>query len=434
MHKSGSLKVLKRSDTLCTNEKATVSRAVAQNKELKERLLETEDRFVALTEEKAAIELEKQSAEHQVKELTKQLNLEAAGLVNNIAEVIASQPHLDPAPLSQDGSVESEELKNALESLKQENAEIRENLELKTQELLQTRADLRRSTTHNEQMDEIMRQNAEDENQNSIHVELTQAVTRVQELAAENEQLREALSEIRQQLEQEREEIELIEVIEEPKKPETPPLHEDLWARKELEKRFARAMLQNAELVENIDRLEHINQQLELENDTIADHVVLYQHQRKLVRERLRLKDQQLKTMEEERVKTVARCQELQNVLMTVLNKEGVLKRYQTNNIGRKAARRVSRSYSHSTVDELSGDEDIVVDGRMQDIPPRVQVHGGPTENENTEMPGKMEENGEKEETEVLTNGEIEKQWTPENADESVLRLFEIISDISIFV
>lgn len=101
---------------------------------------------------------------------------------------------------------------------------------------------------------------------------------------------------------------------------------EDLWARKELEKRFARAMMQNAELVENIDRLEHINQQLELENDTIADHVVLYQHQRKLVRERLRVKDEQLKAMEAERKRTVERCQELQNVLMTVLNKGGVLK------------------------------------------------------------------------------------------------------------
>uniref|UniRef100_A0A1I7TS46 GOLGA2L5 domain-containing protein n=1 Tax=Caenorhabditis tropicalis TaxID=1561998 RepID=A0A1I7TS46_9PELO len=65
------------------NEKATVSRAVAQNKELKERLLETKDCFVILTEEKANVELAKQAAEHQVRELTKQLNLEAAGLVGN---------------------------------------------------------------------------------------------------------------------------------------------------------------------------------------------------------------------------------------------------------------------------------------------------------------------------------------------------------------
>lgn len=287
--------------------------------------------------------------------MTKQLNLETAGLVGNLSEVIARQPHLEASQesaASQEQREESqeivklnEELKENISTLQRENAEIRSDLELKTHELQLVRADLRRSNTHNEQMDEIMRQNAEDENQNSIHVELTQAVGRVQDLHAENEALREAFNNCRQQLEDERadrraeeerkdleskqEQLELKEtkVPEEAENQQSSrELHEDLWARKELEKRFARAMLQNAELVETIDRLEHINQQLELENDTIADHVVLYQHQRKLVRERLRVKDEQLKAMEEDRTKTVARCQELQNVLMTVLNKGGVLK------------------------------------------------------------------------------------------------------------
>lgn len=42
-------------------------------------------------------------------------------------------------------------------------------------------------------MNQILRQNAEDENQNSIHVELGQAVTRIHELAAENQLLREVI-------------------------------------------------------------------------------------------------------------------------------------------------------------------------------------------------------------------------------------------------
>ncbi|EYB84046.1 hypothetical protein Y032_0323g2471 [Ancylostoma ceylanicum] len=56
------------------NEKATVSRAVAQNRELKEQLLETEDRLLAVTEEKLQSELARQTAEHQVKELKKRLD------------------------------------------------------------------------------------------------------------------------------------------------------------------------------------------------------------------------------------------------------------------------------------------------------------------------------------------------------------------------
>ncbi|ULU07113.1 hypothetical protein L3Y34_018711 [Caenorhabditis briggsae] len=442
------------------NEKATVSRAVAQNKELKERLLETEDRFVVLTEEKAATELAKQSAEHQVKELTKQLNLEAAGLVGNLSEVIASQPHLDAAPESSqsENNLRSQEIENmntelkeTVETLQRENSEIRLNLDQKTHELQQVRAELRRSTTHNEQMDEIMRQNAEDENQNSIHVELTQAVGRVQELATENEQMRELLNEVRQQLEEERSEratesernkrekeekdLELVEpeVAKDVEQQPSRELHEDLWARKELEKRFARAMMQNAELVETIDRLEHINQQLELENDTIADHVVLYQHQRKLVRERLRVKDEQLKAMEEERTRTVTRCQELQNVLMTVLNKGGVLKEYTTTS--RKASRRVSRSYSHSTVDELSGDEDVVIDAKLEEIPERVGVHGQGDEAINsivnpTPLILETEENRATPDFKSVVDNPI--SIDPEtHTDASVRRILEIISDIS---
>ncbi|CAL2033505.1 unnamed protein product [Caenorhabditis brenneri] len=439
------------------NEKATVSRAVAQNKELKERLLETEDRFVALTEEKASVELAKQSAEHQVRELTKQLNLEAAGLVGNLSEVIASQSHLESAPPQAQPIAEQQEvdalnaeLQENLESLKRENSEIRSSLEQKTQELQQVRADLRRSNTHNEQMDEIMRQNAEDENQNSIHVELTQAVGRVQELASENEQLREALNDIRQQLEEERSErksdlerteqeevdrqLELNEskVSKEVEQQPTRELHEDLWARKELEKRFARAMMQNADLVETIDRLEHINQQLELENDTIADHVVLYQHQRKLVRERLRVKDEQLKAMEEERVRTVARCQELQNVLMSVLNKGGVLKEYETNSLARKAARRVSRSYSHSTVDEMSGDEDVVVDAKLEEVPQRERVHGRGDEDVSKKTPTILEAEENRRTPEITENRQNHSASpTEQHPDASVRRILEIISDIS---
>ena len=52
---------------------------------------------------------------------------------------------------------------------------------------------------------------------------------------------------------------------------------------------------------------EHINIQLQLENDTIADHVILYQHQRRLIRERLRQKDEQMRALEIERQRVVDR-------------------------------------------------------------------------------------------------------------------------------
>ena len=52
---------------------------MAQNKELKEQLIETEDRLVAITNEKMQCELDKQAAEHQVRQLTEQLQNVSAG-------------------------------------------------------------------------------------------------------------------------------------------------------------------------------------------------------------------------------------------------------------------------------------------------------------------------------------------------------------------
>ncbi|KIH69527.1 hypothetical protein ANCDUO_00133 [Ancylostoma duodenale] len=192
----------------------------------------------------------------------------------------------------------------------------------------QIRADLRRSHTRNEEMNQILRQNAEDENQNSIHVELGQAVARIHELAAENQQLRESI----ERVVEERSQLELslmercrtmgsevpldaevarstpsTDVMQDQPQNEPSGVGSAEWARSELEKRFSQAMHSNAELRETLDRLEHINVQLQLENDTIADHVILYQHQRRLIRERLRAKDEQLAAMEADRAKTLER-------------------------------------------------------------------------------------------------------------------------------
>uniref|UniRef100_A0A1I7TF72 Uncharacterized protein n=1 Tax=Caenorhabditis tropicalis TaxID=1561998 RepID=A0A1I7TF72_9PELO len=139
--------------------------------------------------------------------------------------------------------------------------------------------------------------------------------------------------------------------------------------------------------------------------------------------------------MEEERTKTVARCQELQNVLVSVLNKGGVLKEYETSSLSRKAARRVSRSYSHSTVDEMSGDEDVVVDAKLQEVPNREKVHGQNDEGkDNSSNAPKtiLEAEEDRRTPESLPRKEKEAVTVADqHPDASVRRILEIISDIS---
>ncbi|VDO97693.1 unnamed protein product [Heligmosomoides polygyrus] len=344
------------------NEKATVSRAVAQNRELKEQLLETEDRLVTLTEEKLQSELARQTAEHQVKELLKRIDSEVSATLRFVfcrlrLKAYAGRNEALEAVLHPPVSLEPSRSTEDSDGSERDQYDI------------QIRADLRRSHTRNEEMNQILRQNAEDENQNSIHVELGQAVTRIHELAAENQLLREVILD--------------TPFVRRAQEVTVQDASHDDWARFELEKRFAQAMDSNAELRETLDSLEHINLQLQLENDTIADHVILYQHQRRLIRERLRAKDEQLAAMEADRLRTLDRCKELQRVLMDVLGRTGALKFYQnasglllqeyevrgrSNSKPSNRRQKVARSYSHSTVDEFSGDEDVIVNGSNVEV------------------------------------------------------------------
>ncbi|CAI4224493.1 unnamed protein product [Auanema sp. JU1783] len=524
------------------NEKATVSRAVAQNKELKQLLLDTEDRLVALTEEKLQCELGRQSAEHLVKELTRKL--EEMG--SNIGTEVASLQKSDIE--KEENSNES----NGFDDYRERELELRNELEKAQRDLAEMRNELRRSINQNQEMNQIMMLNAEDENQNSFHVELGQAVGRINILSSENDQLRETISNLTQKLltpddpnsntlkeenERMKQELEALSEkllgLEESKKSDMKeePVSEnsvttsndylklkedyeclqrefvkitatlsssdekakalsteldslkehivnnqreinqlrsvtvqklsepqftqenvapklsseavdavvemqrrevqssnetinenssqvvgsDEWARVELEKKFSQAMRMNAELQESMERVEHINVQLQLENDTIADHVILYQHQRRLIRERLRAKDLQLAALETERQRVIERCQELQEALVNVLSKNTIPKEEPvTESIVAKVKRKSSRTFSHSTVDELSGDEEVVV-------PPEIEQELKIAETEDLEKQNVIEE----EKT-------VEKENVSEYSDPDIKRIFSIINDINV--
>lgn len=452
------------------NEKATVSRAVAQNRELKEQLLETEDRLVTLTEEKLQSELARQTAEHQVKELLKRIDSEGsrseaepvqAGRNEALEAVLHPPVSLEPSRSTED----SDGSERDQYDIQADTSRVREHmletqLEMANLQLEEIRADLRRSHTRNEEMNQILRQNAEDENQNSIHVELGQAVTRIHELAAENQLLRENVDRLMQErsqllrsLEEKASEMAAERAQEVTVQDASQPhsnvnqdqsnvgsrvmnVGSDDWARFELEKRFAQAMDSNAELRETLDSLEHINLQLQLENDTIADHVILYQHQRRLIRERLRAKDEQLAAMEADRLRTLDRCKELQRVLMDVLGRTGALKEYEvrgrSNSKPSNRRQKVARSYSHSTVDEFSGDEDVIVNGSNVEVPPRKSIESADesalTEEGRSLSGSPVESNG------MLAMQKTQRSHTPSpepETDAAVRRLLQIITDIS---
>ncbi|GMT16771.1 hypothetical protein PFISCL1PPCAC_8068, partial [Pristionchus fissidentatus] len=368
------------------NEKATVSRALTQNRELKEQVIALEDRLVALTDEKLKSELERQALEFELR---------------GMKEGREEEEERDEQGEG-NGRMEEEDRVSVREKQLESQLGVQERM------LNEVREELRRSQNENDSMNAIMQQNGEDENQNSIVVELTQAVARVNSLTQENNELRErigATEEMQQRAaaietqlrfahqdiemmrsalaaggvpnggvavtEEQRvegHESEMIRVLQErlasaeeeaarllregvekvnelnEKMVESERMRRcEEERREEIERKMAELeMVRNqpnevpAEVNEKEGRmtqletelerereerkkLEHVRTALEQENETIADHVVLYQHYRKVMRERLRAKDDELREAEVERQRIAHTCSQLQRSLQALV-------------------------------------------------------------------------------------------------------------------
>lgn len=188
------------------------------------------------------------------------------------------------------------------------------------------RLEHRRVMQENEELRRIMEQNSEDENQNNIHVELGQAVERINVLSAENAQLQNEVSMLQEKLNSVSHILESSDVVKQPEG--SLPIDKPLaWA--ELEARFTRAMRQVADLAEEKEHLQHIVMQLESENDTIGDYVTLYQHQRKRIIERMREREEAVAKLSFEKQQMQQKLDELQKSLVNLLSKKGLLHTYE---------------------------------------------------------------------------------------------------------
>uniref|UniRef100_F1KU05 Golgin subfamily A member 2 n=2 Tax=Ascaris TaxID=6251 RepID=F1KU05_ASCSU len=470
------------------NEKATVSRAVAQNRELKDQLIELQDKLVVLSQESMERESGRLTALHTIEQLQTELERLRWHQMENAVEATddssnsqtIEDKHLNEGRNNEKVSTESSTLIDQRDAAvaQAEEARIRAERELThiTMQLKQIRADHRRVTQENEELRRIMEQNAEDENQNSIHVELGQAVERINALSSENERLRERIQELEEcAVEADASEANRIETATEAASvhgqhqitniqphvetvemngnvvsadnsvdgahsnlhSHMPGIAEKPLAWTELEARFARAMSQNADLIEQNERLEHVILQLQSENDTIGEYVTIYHHQRRLIRERMRQKEEAVARLSHEKEQMQQKLSELQETLMNLLTKKGVLRTYDQDKVRRKKkdvsgliAKRANklRSFSHSTVDEFSGDEETVVDGAHQILPENAVEAtscASSTASEAAEPLSDVETGNFQENKENMSNIE-----TDADEDLSVQRIFNLITEL----
>ncbi|KAL3994977.1 putative golgin subfamily A member 2-like protein 5 protein [Acanthocheilonema viteae] len=382
------------------NEKATVSRAIAQNRELKEQLVELQDKLITVTQESMERESGRLSALHLVGQLRSELNrlsgqsFDSKNVDSLTVPIIPDgyayqqQQHIQyinsrdrDETISTPSVSECYERDMSLSHTEDTHAHTEVELANVRMVLDELRLDHRRVVQENEELRRIMEQNSEDENQNTIHVELGQAVERINTLSTENEQLRNDVSILQEKLNNASVSSNITpssfhcdtissawtndDVV---KQQEASSVKEKPLAWTELETRFTRAMQQVADLAEEKEQLQHIVMQLETENDTIGDYVTLYQHQRKKINERMREREEAVAKLSFEKEQMQQKLNELQKVLIDLLSKKGLLHIYEhekgtLNNCNGSSKRsRGVRSYSHGTDDEFSDNEETVVD------------------------------------------------------------------------
>ncbi|CAM2700448.1 unnamed protein product [Rotaria socialis] len=241
------------------DDKTTISRAITQNKQLKDQLTELQDSFIKMSNDNMNLTNQIQAQEY----LNKQLNERLAQNELQFQEVQTKAHHIPnqekPQIISNNSEEQSENTTQRLNELLEENISLRERL-----------AQL-------EQQSESKPVDPSQLNDSSSLSSLTAGVD-------DTHQLPNGL---------------VDKIIQ----------------------RFNRAMRDNADLQDRTQQLEHLILQLQSETDTIGDYISLYQQQRQQLHRRYQEKDDYIKQLSHDRLSLQRKLSELETLLMRGLNK-----------------------------------------------------------------------------------------------------------------
>ncbi|XP_063084355.1 golgin subfamily A member 2 isoform X3 [Cavia porcellus] len=355
------------------SDRTTISRAVSQNRELKEQLAELQDGFVRLTNENVEMTSALQSEQHVKKELAKKLGqlqeklaelTEMMDLKNQEAQALQQQREQLLSQLQQYAAAwqqvasEKEALHRQflvhtqlLDQLQHEQMQGKTAEDRARQELRETQERLEATTQQNQQLQaqlsllappgEGAEEDEEDEEEEAPLPDVTipedidsqEAMVAFCNAAlarAREEQVR-LLAQLREQRAQCRRLAHLATTSHgEPEKEALAPgsagdsvsaeSHGALQlAMEKLQSRFLEVMQEKAELKERVDELEHRCIQLSGETDTIGEYIALYQNQRAVLKERHREKEEYISRLAQDKEEMKVKLLELQELVLRLV-------------------------------------------------------------------------------------------------------------------
>ncbi|NXS92457.1 GOGA2 protein, partial [Jacana jacana] len=364
------------------SDKATISRALSQNRDLKEQLAELQNGFVKLTNENMEVTSALQSEQHVKKELAKRLGQlqENLGELKETLELKTQEArglqeqrdqyygHVQQYALAyQQLAAEKEELHKQyllqtqlMDRLQHEEVQGKVTVEMHLKELQQTKENLEAVAKENKELQAQISQLAADLDGRVLHrlegdgVEsetmteeiqkssfvipekfesheemvtfLTAAMSQVekeredmrQQLAAQRQQCRSLLQQIAALRQEQQHGVTLAGGS----TMDTVPVevHEALkTAMEKLQSRFTDLMHEKADLKERLEELEHRCIQLSGETDTIGEYIALYQSQRAILKQRHQEKEEYISRLAQDKEEMKMKLLELQDLVMRLV-------------------------------------------------------------------------------------------------------------------
>uniref|UniRef100_A0A8C2UDQ7 Golgin A2 n=1 Tax=Coturnix japonica TaxID=93934 RepID=A0A8C2UDQ7_COTJA len=323
------------------SDKATISRALSQNRELKEQLAELQNGFVKLTNENMEVTSALQSEQHVKKELAKKIgqlqeNLgelkETLELKTQEARALQEQRdqfygHLQQYTVAyQQLAAEKEELQKQyllqtqlMDRLQHEEVQGKVTVEMHLKELQQTKV-----------IKEGQVERLEAKCLIAPHpvTFLTSAMSQVekereemrQQLAAQKQQCRNLLQQIAALRQEQQRNITLSEGKSwvQCEYGDVPQPGPDL-CETVLWARFTDLIQEKADLKERLEELEHRCIQLSGETDTIGEYIALYQSQRAILKQRHQEKEEYISRLAQDKEEMKVKLLELQDLVMRLV-------------------------------------------------------------------------------------------------------------------
>ncbi|XP_064249303.1 golgin subfamily A member 2 isoform X12 [Passer domesticus] len=361
------------------SDKATISRALSQNRDLKEQLAELQNGFVKLTNENMEVTSALQSEQHVKKELAKKLGQ----LQENLAELketleLKTQEarglqeqrdqcysHLQQYTLAfQQLAAEKDELHKQfllqtqlMDRLQHEEVQGKVTVEMHLKELQQTKESLEAVAKENKELQAQISQLAAEMDGRILHQleegdeAMTEEVQKpslvIPEKFESHEEMVTFVTSAMSQVEQEREDLRkqlaaqkqqcrtLLQQITALRQEQqhhvtldggsfmdTVPVevHEALkTAMDKLQLRFTELMREKADLQERLEELEHRCIQLSGETDTIGEYIALYQSQRAILKQRHQEKEEYISRLAQDKEEMKMKLLELQDLVMRLV-------------------------------------------------------------------------------------------------------------------